>query len=159
MPETDRVNSSKLFMRICLVNAVAACFFTAPVLVPGLAFPILLTQWGAVYMVLGYFSFLVYGVLGALGWAAAYRLMDESAQGYDKALTYLQLSTHLVSSYGVASSLFIGGYLGARLIYEGRPVQAVGAIMEVVEIPAGLFIMLAIASTLMGIINIMKLKK
>ncbi|MCS7136789.1 MAG: hypothetical protein NZ941_00290, partial [Candidatus Caldarchaeum sp.] len=54
----DYRSVSRMFLRLSLVNAAAACVFTAPVLVPSLAFPILLTQWGAVYMVLGYFSFL-----------------------------------------------------------------------------------------------------
>ncbi len=148
----------KLFLKAGLLNAFTACLFTAPVLVPSLAFPILLTQWGAVYMVLGYLSFILYGVVGMVCWAAAYylRAAVNGWQGYDKALTYLQLATHILAAYGASTTLFTGGYTGARLVYEGRPIQAVGAVMETVEIPAGLFILLAIASTITGLINIMK---
>ncbi|MCS6769735.1 MAG: hypothetical protein NZ570_04790 [Candidatus Caldarchaeum sp.] len=152
----DYRSVSRMFLRLSLVNAAAACVFTAPVLVPSLAFPILLTQWGAVYMVLGYFSFLTFGVLGALGWAAAYSMLGQERPSYDKALTYLQLATHIASSYGASAALFAGGYIGARLVYEGRPVQAVGMAMEIVEIPAGFLIALAIASTLMGLVNTLK---
>ncbi len=148
----------KLFLRAGLVNTVAACLFTAPVLVPSLAFPILLTQWGAVYMLLGYLSFILYGVLGMICWAAAYYLRAEvdGQHKFDKALVYMQVATHLLSAYGVSVTLFLGGYMGAKLVYQGLPVQAVGAVMEVVEIPAGLFILLSIASTIIGVLNMIK---
>lgn len=156
--EIECGRASRLFLKLALFNAAAACVYTAPVLVPSLAFPILLTQWGAVYMVIGYFSFLVYGVLGALGWSATYLLLGRTAEikAYDKALTYLHLATHLVSSHGVAAALFAGGYIGARLVYEGRPVQAVGVAMEAVEIPAGFLIAAAVASTVIGLFNTLK---
>ncbi|MEM4354574.1 MAG: hypothetical protein QW470_07480, partial [Candidatus Caldarchaeum sp.] len=153
--EIDYRRVSRLFLKLGLFNASAACVLTAPVLIPRLAFPILLTQWGAVYMLIGYISFLVFGVLGMVGWAATYYLLGElrNKKTYDKAWAYLQLYTHFVSSYGVSATLFTGGYIGTRLVYEGRPVQAVGIAMEMVEIPAGFFIILAIASTLVGIAN------
>jgi hypothetical protein len=156
--EIERRRVVTLFLKAGLVNTFAACVFTAPVLVPSLAFPILLTQWGAVYMVLGYLSFILYGVVGTVCWAMAYYLKSnaDQRQEYDKALTYLQLATHLLAAYGTSTTLFTGGYIGARLVYEGRPVQAVGAVMEIVEIPAGLFILLAIASTIIGLINMIK---
>jgi len=148
----------RLFLKAGLLNAFTACLFTAPVLVPSLAFPILLTQWGSLYMVLGYLSFILYGVVGMVCWAAAYYLRAEvnRRQRYDRALIYIQFATHLLSAYGSSITLFAGGYIGTRLVYEGRPVQAVGAIMELLEIPAGLFILLAIASTITGLINILK---
>lgn len=147
---------SKLFLRVALWNTAAAVVFTVPVLIPRLAFPILLTQWGSVYMVLGYLAFLVFGVIGPVCWSVVYYMhgvLNRKTE-YDKAFTLFHAVTNVISAYCVSALLFVGGYIGARAVYEGQPLINVGVAMEIVEIPAGFFIGLAIISTVVGLLNL-----
>ncbi|MDJ0274917.1 MAG: hypothetical protein QW410_01295 [Nitrososphaerota archaeon] len=152
----DFRDASNLFLRVALWNVVAAVAFTVPVLIPRLAFPILLTQWGSIYMVLGYLAFLLFGVIGPVCWSVVYYmngLLNYKTE-YDKALTLFHAITNVISAYCVSTLLFIGGYIGARAVYEGESLVNVGVAMEVVEIPAGFFIGLAIISTIVGLLNL-----
>jgi len=145
-----------LFLKIGVWNAVAGSAITAPVLIPRLAFPILLTQWGSEYILIGYFVFIFFGIIGPLCWSTAYYLTGElgGKKYFSKEVTYFHAATTLVSAYGASSLLFLGGYIGTRAVYIGEPIIAAGALMESVEIPAGLFIGLAIISTLIGVANL-----
>jgi hypothetical protein len=152
----DYREASRLFLRVGLWNTVAAATFTVPVLIPRLAFPILLTQWGSVYMVLGYLSFLIFGVIGPICWSVVYYINGilNNRTSYDRTITLFHAMTGVIAAYGVSLLLFLGGYIGARAVYEGQTLINVGVAMEIVEIPAGFFIGLAVISTMIGLLNL-----
>src|ERR1700688_2618976 len=58
--------ASRYFGRVALVNGLAAAVFVAPMLVPPLQLPILLTEWPGIYIVIAYAFFVIFGVMGML---------------------------------------------------------------------------------------------
>jgi hypothetical protein len=57
--------ASKYFGRVALVNGLAAAVFVAPMLVPPLQLPILITEWPGIYIVVAYAFFVIFGVMGS----------------------------------------------------------------------------------------------
>ncbi|MBE18502.1 MAG: hypothetical protein CMO11_00785 [Thaumarchaeota archaeon] len=45
----------KYFFQIFLINTAIAIIVAIPVLIPSLAFPILITEWPGIYMIIGFF--------------------------------------------------------------------------------------------------------
>ncbi len=143
--------------RLALVNAVAAACFLAPVVVPSFRLPILITQWPGIYMVLAYFSFVVVGVLGMAGWSLMFIHLPEIFGRVG--VGSLGLATQVVMTeagvYGLAISMFLGGYVGSWLAYTGAGPVAVGAQMEFSVIPSAVSIYLVAAGTVVGVVNIL----
>jgi hypothetical protein len=153
--------AAKYFWYFALTNAVIAAILIAPILDPTYKFPILITQWPGIYMVIAYSMFLVVGVLGMLGWSAAYHLSSSlnSKDLVDKRLVILQIALAEFGICGLLISMFVGGYEGAALLYQGAGAVEVGIVMEVGVIPAGVSIFILIISTLMGVANLLLAKK
>jgi uncharacterized membrane protein len=107
-------------------------------------------------MVLGYLSFLIFGVIGPICWSVIYYINGilNNRTSYDRTITLFHAMTSVVAAYGVSVLLFLGGYIGARAVYEGQTLINVGVAMEIVEIPAGFFIGLAVISTVIGLLNL-----
>ena len=79
----------KNFLKLSILNTIVAIIFLFPILIPQLAFPILITEWPGIYMVLAYFIFLFGALLacifmywgGYVGSSAAYSGMSEFVVG------------------------------------------------------------------------------
>lgn len=150
--------ASRYFGRVALVNALAAAVFAAPMLVPSLELPILLTVWPGIYIVVAYTSFVLFGVLGMLGWSVMYRLAPAffSRGFFDRRSVLVQLALSEVAVYAASTVLFSAGYIGASLVHDGHVGNVfVGASMEFSDIPAAISIFVIIVSVFLGAINIL----
>jgi len=156
--EISGETASRYFGRIALVNALAAAVFAAPMLVPSLELPILLTEWPGIYIVIAYSFFVMFGVLGMLAWSVMYRSTSEffSREFLDRRSVLLQLILSQVGIYAMSSVLFAAGYVGASLVHDGKVGSVfVGASMEFSDIPAAVSIFIIIVSVFLGAANIL----
>ncbi len=154
--------TSGYFGRIALINALAAASFTAPMLVPSLELPILLTEWPGIYIVVAYTFFIIVGVLGMLAWSVMYRFAPSSfsRELFDRRSVLLQLVLSEVAIYLVSIVLFLAGYVGASLVHDQQVGGVfVGASMEFSDIPAAVSIFVMIVSVFLGAINILTGKR
>jgi hypothetical protein len=151
-------SASRYFGRIALINALAAAVFAAPMLVPSLELPILLTEWPGIYIVVAYTFFVIFGVLGMLAWSVTYRLAPSffSRDHFDRRSVVVQLVLSEVGIYAVSAVLFSAGYIGASLVHDGQVGSVfIGASMEFSDIPAAISIFLIIVSVFLGAINVL----
>ncbi len=150
--------ASRYFGRIALLNALAAAVFAAPMLVPPLELPILLTEWPGIYIFIAYSSFLMFGVIGMLAWSMMYRFSPAffSRESFDRRSVLLQLILSEVGIYAVSTVLFLAGYIGASLVHDAKVGNVfVGASMEFSDIPAAVSIFVIIVSVFLGAMNIL----
>jgi hypothetical protein len=150
--------ASRYFGRIALVNALAAGVFAAPMLVPSLEFPILLTEWPGIYIIIAYVFFVMFGVIGMLAWSVMYHFAPEffSRRLLDRRSVLLQLILSEAGIYTLSSFLFAAGYLGASLVHDGKVGSVfVGASMEFSDIPAAVSIFVMIVSVFLGAASIL----
>jgi len=153
---TSMKEASKYFVYLAMVNAAAAAAFALPVLDPAYEFPILITRWPGIYMVLAYAFFVIVGVLGSVGWASALGILEDSVTVGPLRRTplILQLTLTEAGVYGLAVFMFLGGYVGASLDYGGGGAGIVGISMEFAVIPSALSIFSIILGTLLGLGNV-----
>jgi hypothetical protein len=154
--------AARYFGRIALVNALAAAVFASPMLVPPLKLPILLTEWSGIYIVVAYAFFVIFGVLGMLGWSLMYRFTPAifSVDSFDRRSILVQLILSEAGIYTVSTVLFLAGYIGARLIYSDQVGSVlVGASMEFSDLPAAVSIFIIIVSVFLGAISILTGKR
>jgi hypothetical protein len=155
--------ASRYFGRVALVNGLAAAVFVAPMLVPPLQLPILLTEWPGIYIVVAYAFFVIFGVMGMLAWSVMYHFTPaffSRRELLDRRSILLQLILSEVAIYTVSTVLFLAGFIGAREVHDvtfGNPVlnPLVGSSMEFSDIPAAVSIFLVIVSVFLGAITIM----
>lgn len=153
----DTEGVARFYFRLALVNTIAAALFAAPVLDPKLKFPILITQWPGIYVVVAYTSFVLVGVVGMLCWGVLFHLLPSM---FDKASVrrfwlFAQVVVTEVGVYALAIFMFLGGYIGASLAYSGAGDFIVGAQMEVAVIPSALGIFLVMLGTMIGVANVL----
>lgn len=148
------------FGYVSIANTFVAAAFAMPVLVPSLEFPILITRWPGVYMVIAYFSFVMVAVLGTLAWMGFYRMMPGvfSKRTVYRPLFLGQIVLTQVGIYVTSISMFLGGYVGSALDYAGAGPVVVGAAMEFAVIPSALFIVLTVVGELSGVVNVLLAK-
>lgn len=154
--------AAKYFVRLSLVNALAAAVMASAMLVPPLELPILFTEWPGIYIAIAYGSFVGFGVLGMFAWGELYRSLPEYFGGslVDRRTLILQLILSEVGVVVVSTALFAGGYVGASLAHGGTAgVVHIGASMEFSDIPAALAIFVAMVSVVLGAINVLGAKK
>ncbi len=142
----DTEGVARFYFRLALINTISAALFAAPVLDPRFEFPILITRWPGVYMVIAYTFFVVVGIIGALCWGIFFHLLPSM---FDRASVrrfwlLTQVGVTEVGIYLLAIFMFLGGYIGASLNYVGDGDFIVGAAMEVAVIPAALGIFLVV---------------
>ena len=157
--DTDGV--ARFYFRLALVNTIAAVLFAAPLLDPQLKFPILITRWPGIYMVVGYTFFVLVGIVGTLCWGVFFHLMPSM---FDRASVrrfwlLAQVAVTEVGVYALAIFMFLGGYIGASLNYSGAGDFIVGAQMEVAVIPSALGIFLVVLGTMIGVANVLLAKR
>jgi hypothetical protein len=153
--------ASKYFLYAGLINSIAAVAFISPILDPSLKFPILITQWPGIYMVIAYSMFLLIGIVGMLCWCVVYSLSPKllSRSFVDKRMMVVHLLLTEVGIYALSISMFIGGYAGATILYEGAGPAVVGAQMEIGVIPSGVSVFVLMLSTLVGVATFFLAKK
>ncbi len=151
------MSASKYMGYATVVNAVAAACFSIPVLVPVFEFPILITRWPGVYMVIGYSFFVMIGVLGSFAWSAFYRNLPElfSREAVYRPLFIFQFTAMEGGIYLMSVFMFLGGYVGSALVHQGIGDAVVGAAMEFSVIPSALGIFLTALSAIVGIANVL----
>ncbi|TLX97769.1 MAG: hypothetical protein E6K90_10100 [Thaumarchaeota archaeon] len=161
MGTLDVVRASNYFAYSTVFNTFAAACFSIPVLIPTFEFPILITRWPGIYMVIGYAFFVLIGVLGSLGWSVLYRWLPELFARHSvlRPLFLFQFSTLEVGVYLLSVFMFLGGYVGSALVHQGIGDTIVGIQMEFAVIPSALGIFLVIVSTLTGLANIFLSRK
>jgi hypothetical protein len=147
---------ARIFFYSALVNALAAAVLVSPILYPGFEFPILITRWPGIYMVIAYTFFVLVGVFGMVAWGVTLHLLPSIMEktAVRKPLLLLQLGMMEAGVYIFAVSTFLGGYVGAALNYAGTGDIVVGASMEFTVIPAAIGIFLLICSTVLGVGNL-----
>lgn len=149
----------KYFVYACFVNLAAAIAFTAPVFLPRLQFPILLTEWPGIYIYIGYSAFLIAGVLGMLAWAATYYFLWKvfNKNSCDKRVLFSQIIITNVGVYIASTFMFIGGYQGAFYAHEDFGAFIVGKIMEWTVIPSAIGIALSLLGNIFGLANVLSM--
>jgi len=157
----DAEGVARFYFRLALVNTIAAALFAAPLLDPQLKFPILITRWPGIYMVVAYTFFVLVGIVGTLCWGVLFHLLPSI---FDKASVrrfwlLAQVAVTEVGVYALAIFMFLGGYIGASLNYSGAGDFIVGAQMEVAVIPSALGIFLVILGTMIGVVNVLLAKR
>jgi len=150
------VAGARIFLYAGLANGFAAAVLAAPILYPGFEFPILITRWPGIYIVIAYTFFVIVGVIGMVAWGVILHLMPSAMDKTTvrRPLLLLQLGTMEVGVYVFGVSMFLGGYIGAALDYSGSGSIVVGAAMEATVIPAAIGIFLLIFSTILGVGNV-----
>jgi len=157
----DVKQASRYLGRTAILNTGAAAAFSLPVLVPTFEFPILITRWPGIYMVIGYTFFIIVGVLGTFAWAAFYRWIPDFFSGHNvyRILFFFQISTMEVGIYLMSVFMFLGGYVGSALVDQGIGDAIVGTAMEFAVIPSALGIFLLVISGLAGVANVLLSRK
>jgi hypothetical protein len=150
------VQASRFYSRLAIFNGVMAGIFVIPVLDPAFEFPILITRWPGIYMVIAYFSFLIISVLGNAAWSSLLSNSAEegAAQGLRKGSLMLQLVFTQIGSYGLAAFMFFGGYVGASVDYSGFGPTIVGSQMEFAVVPSAVSIFLIVTGEWVGAANL-----
>jgi len=151
----------KYFFFLALLNAFVAVVLTVPILLPRLEFPILLTEWPGIYIVIAYTSFIVAGVLGMIAWSSGYyliwRVFGLSTTSRD--LIAAQILLTQAGIYALTIFMYWGGYVGAHASHEGIAIIFVGQIMEFAVIPSALGIVLILLGTMTGLLNVLLMLK
>ena len=148
---------TRYFLFAAILSFVAAIAFTVPVIVPEFTFPLELTIWPGTWMFQAYFAFLIVAVLGNLGWAGLIDLVKRNT-GKEYGSRYLSLA-HLALSnvgvYGATTFMFAVGYFGGSGALVGYGKAAITqAIIGWMVVPIGVFILLYILASLLGVINL-----
>jgi hypothetical protein len=147
----------RYFLYLTLLNVFAAIAFTAPVLIPYLAFPLKLTVWPGTWMFIAYFIFLIVGVLGTLGWALLLDLVKRvsGAESCDKFLAITSIVLVEVAVYFQTSFMFSAGYVGGTYAFSTLFGQAVITYMiGPLVVPIGVSIFVYLIGTLLGLLNV-----
>jgi hypothetical protein len=147
----------RYFVLATIVNLVVAVAITTPVIVPEFIFPLKLTIWPGSWMFVAYGAFVAVGLMGGLGYAVLWDLLRKyfGVTETNKYLAAAHFAITYLAIYGMSSLMFSVGYLGgtAELIGIGREVITQGIIGWMV-VPIGIFILLYLIGTLVGIANI-----
>jgi len=157
----DTEGVARFHFRLALINTISAALFAAPILDPRFEFPILITRWPGIYMVVAYTFFIIVGILGMLCWGIFFHLLPSM---FDRASVrrfwlFAQIGLTEVGVYMLAIFMFLGGYIGAGMNYVGDGDFIVGAAMEVAVIPSALGIFLIVLGTVIGVANVLLAKR
>lgn len=150
-------DAARYFALASMINAFSAAAFALPVLIPSFEFPILITTWPGIYMVIAYAFFIIVGVLGNIAWMS---LLANIEKFFSKNLLYKEpLIFHLILTqlaiYSMSSFMFLGGYVGSMLDHQGIGSTVVGTAMEFAVIPSALSIFAIIIAQVIGLANIL----
>jgi hypothetical protein len=149
---------SKYFIYATIFNLIVAVAITTPIIVPEFTFPIILTVWPGTWMFIAYFTFLMVGVVGSLGWAVLLGFVQDKFQKetVNRYLAEAHFALTYVGIFGVTTLMFRLGDLGGTAILSetGKGVVTQGLIGWMV-VPIGIFLYLLLIGTVIGIANIL----
>ena len=152
--ETNLV--SKYFLILALINTIAAICFTLPILLPTSGLPLIIGAFPGTWLIVGYFVFLIVGVIGMLGWSIVYSFMPSMFDKHQtsKRLSIIQLVFSELAIYGVASTISFIGWQGGQALRQGLSIASVGFLIEPYVLPTGVFVALVLLGQLIGVLNI-----
>ena len=142
---------------VALGNMLVAAAATVPILIPELGLPLVIEKWPGTWMFVAYFTLLICGVLGFLGWALIYylspRILRKRSVNKFLSLTH---ATFFEGSLLTVVTLMgaVAGYQGGTLLHIGFGQFIVTRVIEWAVIPIGTLIMVAIIATMIGVLNI-----
>lgn len=125
------VDLAKRFLRIGTFNVVLSIIFTSVILDPFLCVSVnpgtfgchgdMVTSWPGTWLFIGYFTWLIVGVLGAFGWAALYYLGDLLRGKSEVNSLFAKLSVLMfeVGVLGTTATMAAVGYVGGGVIATG----------------------------------------
>ena len=147
---------SKYFLVLSLINTIAAICFTLPILFPTSGLPLIIGAFPGTWLLVGYFVFLIVGVMGMLGWSIVYNSMSTmfDRQNTSKRLSIIQMVFIELSIYGVASTISFIGWQGGQALRQGLSIASVGFLIEPYVLPTGVFVALVLLGQLVGVVNI-----
>jgi len=147
----------RYFIYATVANAFAAVAFTAPVIIPELAFPLKLTIWPGTWMFIAYFVFLIVGVLGTLGWAVLLDLLRRTlgVESCDRFLAMTSFVLIEVAVYVEVGFMFTAGYIGGSYEFaSGFGQSVITYIIGPLVVPIGVSIFVYLIGTLLGLMNV-----
>ncbi len=178
---------SNRFLGLAWLNVVLAVMFTAVVLDPFLCVSVspgmfgchdnMVTSWPGTWLFIGYFTFLIAGVLGCFGWAGIYYLGDK-LRGKTEVSSFfsrLHLLMFEVGVLGASASMAAVGYVGGGVIATGGGAAVAAEAIAVDIFPPlsndpssilndmpvvieAVFIVLALLGAFMGVLNYLNSK-
>lgn len=157
MPSLSIARLVRYFIYITIINAFAAVAFTAPIIIPELAFPLKLEVWPGTWMFIAYLVFLIVGVLGTLGWAVLLDLIKRTfgIEYCDKFFALTSIVLIEVAVYTLSILMFTAGYIGGSYAYVGQVGSAlITYIIGPLVIPMGVSIFIYCVGTLLGLMNV-----
>jgi hypothetical protein len=122
---------AKKFLGLGTFNVILSVIFTAIVLDPFLCVSVspgmfgcrdnMVTSWPGTWLFIGYFTWLIIGVLGAFGWAALYYLGDmlRGKTEVNTLFSRAQLVLFEVGVLGATATMAAIGYVGGGVIAAG----------------------------------------
>ncbi len=149
--------ASRYFFKMGLFNIVVAVAATLPVLVPQLGLPLKMEVWPGTWMFISWFVFVIVGVVGCFLWCFIYYMLPRV---YDRNtvsdfLALAQLTTFEGAVFGICAFMGIdAGYYGGHLYHNGFGQAVITQIIAWAVIPIGTLIVIALLSTITGIINV-----
>jgi hypothetical protein len=122
---------SKRFLGLATLNVILSVIFTAIVLDPFLCVSVspgqfgchdnMVTSWPGTWLFIGYFTWLIVGVVGAFGWAGLYYLGD-NLRGKTQVNTLFSRAHLLLFEVGVLGATAVMaaiGYVGGGVVASG----------------------------------------
>lgn len=125
------IDLSNRFLGLTTFNVVLSVIFTAVVLDPFLCVSVspgqfgcrdnMVTSWPGTWLFIGYFTWLIVGVVGALGWAGLYYLGDKLRGKTEVSSFFSRVHMILfeVGVLGATASMAAVGYVGGGVIATG----------------------------------------
>jgi hypothetical protein len=177
MRATDLANS---FLALGIFNVVLAVIFSAIILDPFLCVAVspgmfgchdnMVTSWPGTWLFIGYFTFLIAGVLGCFGWAGTYYL-GANLRGkteVSKLFSRVHMIFFEVGVLGTAAVMAAVGYVGGGVIATGGgaavaaeaislnifpPLSNTGVFSDMPPVIEAAFIAVALLGALIGVLN------
>ena len=137
---------SKYFLILALINTVAAICFTLPILIPTSGLPLIIGAFPGTWLIVGYFVFLIVGIMGMLGWSIVYGSLSSmfNKNETSKRLAIIQIVFIELSIYGVATTISFIGWQGGQALRQGLSIASVGFLIEPFVLPTGVFVSLVL---------------
>jgi hypothetical protein len=128
---TKTTDLARRFLGLATFNVVLSVIFTAVILDPFLCVSVspgqfgchdnMVTSWPGTWLFIGYFTWLIVGVVGALGWAGLFYLGD-TLRGKTEVNTFFS-RVHViffeVGVLGATACMAAVGYVGGGVIAKG----------------------------------------
>lgn len=128
---TKTVDLAKRFLALGTFNVVLSVIFTAVVLDPYLCVSVspgqfgchdnMVTSWPGTWLFIGYFTWLIVGVLGSFGWAGLFYLGDllRGKTEINAFFSRLHILLFEVGVLGASACMAAVGYVGGGVIATG----------------------------------------